>query len=147
MRVSDRVFGLVVIAVALGYIFSATGIREGFLPDPMGSRAFPYLIGGLCALCGLVIVLSPDADPVWPPMPVLGKLLFAVVVLFAYTELLKPMGFLAPTALAAGIVSYLIRPRLGPAIVTGVGLSVGLFVIFKYGLGLGLFPVPREWLG
>ena len=144
---SDRIFGLFVLVVALGYIFSATGIEKSFFSDPMGPRAFPYLVGGVCALCGLVIALKPDPDPAWPALAALLKLTLACVVLVAYAELLKHLGFLAPTAMAAGVISYLIRPRLVPSVLTGIGLSVGLFVIFKYGLGLGLFAVPRSWMG
>jgi len=33
-----------------------------------------------------------------------------------------------------------------PALISGIGLSLGLFVIFRYGLGLGLQPLP-EMLG
>jgi len=65
-----------------------------------------------------------------------------VLVGYAYT--LKPLGFLIPTAIASGILSYQIGHKLKAAIVTGLGLSVGLFVIFKYALGLGLFPVSRN---
>ena len=144
---SDRIFGLVVLAVALGYIFSATGIEKSFFSDPMGPRAFPYLIGGVCAVCGLVIALKPDPEPQWPAILALAKLGLACLVLVAYAELLKPMGFLVPTAIAAGVVSYLISPRVVPSVLAGIGLSVGLFVIFKYGLGLGLFAVPRGWMG
>ena len=144
---SDRIFGLIVVVVALGYIFSATGIQESFLSDPMGPRAFPYLIGGVCALCGAIMIYAPDPDPSWPSLGIVAKLAFAVIVLVAYAETLKPLGFLLPTAIAAAVVSYLIRPRLMPAMLTGIGLSFGLFVVFKYGLGLGLFAVPRDWLG
>ena len=41
------------------------------------------------------------------------------------------------TAFAAGIVSYQISPRKLPALFSGVGLSLGLFVLFKFLLGLG----------
>ena len=144
---SDRIFGLIVVLVALGYGLSAANIQESFLSDPMGPKAFPYLIAAVCAICGGFMVLRPDPEPEWPSWAVTGKIAFAVLVLVAYAELLRPLGFLLPTAIAAAVVSYLIRPRAMPAALTGVGLSVGLFVVFKYGLGLGLFAVPRDWLG
>lgn len=144
---SDRIFGFLVVALALGYILSATSIQESFLSDPMGPKAFPYLIGAVCALCGAMMILYPDSDPDWPSLSSLGKLALAVVVLVAYAETLKPFGFLMPTAVAAAMISYLIRPRAMSAVLTGVGLSGGLFVVFKYGLGLGLFALPRDWLG
>lgn len=61
----------------------------------------------------------------------------AVVVLALYAVLLTPLGFLLPTAVTAAILSYQISPRAGPALLAGVGLSLGLFVLFKFALGLG----------
>jgi len=144
---SDRIFGLVAIIVALGFILSATTIQTSFLQDPVGPKTFPYLVGGIVVLCALSIAFKPDEEPAWPGLVTFAKLGFAVLVLVAYSYALKPMGFLIPTAVAAGIISWQISPRTMPAILTGVGLSIGLFLIFKYGLGLGLVAVPKSWIG
>jgi len=104
-------------------------------------------VGGIAALCGLVVMVRPDPDPDWPAMRTVGALAVSVIVLVAYAYLLKPLGFLIPTAVAAGILSYQISPRAVPAVLTGAGLSVGLFILFKYALGLGIFAVPKDWLG
>lgn len=140
---SDRLFGLVIIAVALGFIASAAQIQQSFLTDPVGPKTFPYLIGGVLILAALSIVMRPDADPDWPNLATFGRLLLAVAVLVAYAYALRPLGFLLPTALAAGILSYQIQPQAARAALTGLGLSIGLFLIFKYGLGLGLFALPK----
>ncbi len=133
------------IILAVGYILTATTIQIPLFPDPMGPRAFPYIIGVGIIICGLVIVLRPDPEPVWPSGRVLAVLAIAVVVLIAYAYSLKPLGFLIPTAIAAGVLSYMLTPRTVPAILTGAGLSLGLFVLFRYALGLGLQPVPKGW--
>jgi putative tricarboxylic transport membrane protein len=140
---SDRVFGLVVLMVALAYIASATQIQTSFLSDPVGSKAFPIIIGAVAALCGLVLMIKPDPDPSWPVTQTLILLVVAVGVLIAYAYLLRPMGFLIPTAFAAAILSYQISPRIGPATLAGFSLSVGLFVLFKFALGLGLVAFPK----
>lgn len=144
---SDRIFGLIMICVAVGYVATATQIQTGFLSDPVGPKTFPYIVGCVVILCSIMILIKPDAEPKWPALTTFGRLLIAVVVLAGYAMTLRPLGFLLPTAVAAGVISYQISPRAGPAAITGVGLSVGLFVIFKYMLGLGLFAAPREWLG
>ncbi len=142
---SDRIFGSVVILVALAYIASALQIRESFLSDPVGSRTFPVAVGAVAVLCGVVMLLRPDPDPAWPGLRTVGALAVAVVAMIAYAYMLKPLGFLIPTAIVAGILSYQIGPRPLPAVLSGLGLSLGLFVLFKYALGLGLVPVPRGW--
>ena len=144
---SDRIFGLVMIAVALAYIAGATQVQTSFLSDPVGPKSFPILIGVLTAVCGVSILLKPDDDPHWPDFPTLIKLGIALLTLIAYAYTLRPVGFIIPTALAAGLMRYKIRSRPLPAVFTGLGLSVGLFLIFKYALGLGLFAFPRSWLG
>ena len=144
---SDRIFGLVVLGVALAYIASALQIQTSFLSDPVGSKAFPVLIGGIAALASLVLLVRPDENPEWPHGATWLHLGIALVVLVAYAYALKPLGFLLPTAVAAGVVSYQISPRRNTAALTGVGLSVGLFVVFKYVLGLGLIALPRALMG
>jgi len=97
--------------VALAYIASATQIQSGFMPDPVGSKFFPMLVGGVAF------------------------------------DALKPLGFIIPTALASGMVSFLIRRNIGTALLTGIGLSVGLFVLFKYVLDLGLVAFSKNLIG
>ena len=109
---SDRVFGLVVVLVALAYIASATQIQTSFLSDPIGPKAFPMLVGSIAALCGAIMILRPDEEPDWPELRTLGALLISVIVLVAYAYMLKPLGFLIPTAIVAAVLSYQISPRV-----------------------------------
>ncbi len=142
---SDRIFGLVILIVALGYIFSATLIQTSFLSDPVGSKTFPYIIGGCAIVAALVVMWKPETDPYWPPAITFVRLGLAVIVLVGYDYTLKPLGFIIPTTLASGLLSYQISPRRLPAVLTGVGLSVGLFAVFKFALGLGLYAFPKAW--
>lgn len=142
---ADRIFGLVLIVVALGYLLSATYIQTSFLSDPVGPRTFPYLIGIFVILCSVIMVLRPDPNADWPAAMTVAQLAIALAVLVTYALTIRPLGFIIPTAFAAGILSYQINPRAISAAATGVGLSVGLFVVFKLLLGLGLQPFPRDW--
>lgn len=144
---SDRIFGLVALMVALAYVASATQIQTSFLSDPIGPKAFPILVGAVAAICSLVLIVRPDPDPEWPDTRTWGSLLIAVIVLVGYAFALKPMGFLIPTAITAAILSYQISPRAMPAALSGLGLSVGLFVLFKFALGLSLVPFPKGLIG
>jgi len=144
---SDRLFGLLVILVASAYIASATQIQTSFLVDPVGPKAFPILIGAVAILAGLVLLVRPDPSPDWPKGRTWLSLLVSIAVLTAYAYTLKPLGFLLPTAITAAILSYQISPRALPAVLSGIGLSAGLFVLFKYALGLGLVPFPAALTG
>jgi putative tricarboxylic transport membrane protein len=144
---SDRIFGAVLIGLALAYIASAFQIQTSFLTDPVGSKTFPIMIGAVLAICGLLMILKPDAEPEWPDLSGVGRLVFATIVLVGYSYALKPFGFLGPTFVAASILAYQITPRPLHALASGIGLSVGLFVIFRFALGLGLKPFPTGLFG
>lgn len=143
----DRIFGLVMIVVALGYILSATTIRSSFMSDPVGPRIFPYMIGGVTILCSLSMVLRPDPQVEWPIGRALLNLGVACAILIAYAMLIRPMGFILPTIIVSGIISYQINPNPRLATFTGIGLGIGLFVLFKFILGLGLQGLPRALMG
>jgi len=135
---SDRIFGLVVLCVALAFIASAFQMQTSFLSDPVGSKSFPVMIGGVAAISSLILIFQPDPDPLWPAKRTFGALAVEVIVLVIYYYAVKPLGFVLPTFVAAAVLSYQISPRPIPALVAGAGLSAGLFVLFKYALGLGL---------
>ncbi len=146
-RLGDRLFGLIVCAGALAYAVSALDIQVGFMSDPVGSKTFPLLVAAVAALCGLVMIVRPDDDPAWPSGPSLLSLTICCATLLGYAFALKPGGFLLPTAIAAGILSRQIRPDPRFAVVVGTSLSLTLFLIFKYILGLSLFAWPRWIVG
>ena len=134
---SDRIFGLITLITAVAYIAAATQIQTNFFSGEFLPKLFPLMIGTVAAICSLVMVFKPDPDPEWPAWRTFAAMGVAVVVLAIYAVLLKPLGFLLPTLFAAGILSYQISPRVVPAILSGIGLSIGLFILFKYALGLG----------
>ncbi len=145
---SDRLLGVVAVLAGLTYAFAATGIQTSFLSDPVGPKAFPVALGLIIALCGALIAIKPDRPgPTWPGLRTWGALAIAALVLVGYAYTLKPLGFLIPTAIAASVLSYQIRPRALAAVLTGIGLSIGLFALFRFVLGLSLAGVPRGWLG
>ena len=145
---SDRVFGLVVILAALAYIASAFQLQTSFLSDPMGSKSFPIGLGVVAVICGIVMIFKPDEEAEWPRPVAMLKVSISVVVMVAYAYSLKPLGFLFPTTLAAGILSYLITPRITFNVLAGIGLAVGLYLLFRYALGLEtLQAIPKGWKG
>lgn len=142
---SDRIAGLIVAVLALAFFAGASQLESPFFADPVGPKIFPYLVAAVAFVAGVTMVVLPDPEPKWPELVMLGRILIAVIVLVFYAYALRPLGFLLPTAVAAGALSYQIVPNRMAAMLTGLGLSAGLFIIFKYALGLGLFALPR-WL-
>lgn len=134
---ADRIFGLITLITAVAYLAAASQIQTNLFSGEFLPKLFPYMIGAVAALCSLTIVFKPDPDPEWPAAGTWGNMAVAVLVLAFYAVLLTPLGFILPTAVAAGLLSYQISPRIRAACLSGIGLSLGLFVLFKFGLGLG----------
>ena len=142
---SDRIAGLFACILALAFFASALQLETPFFPDPLGPKAFPILISIVGFIAGFMMVLKPDEEPKWPVRSTMMRLLIAVLILVGYAISLKPLGFLVPTAFAAGLLCFQISSNSRSALSTGIGISSVLFLIFKYGLGLSLFALPR-WL-
>jgi len=144
-QLSDRIFGLAVILVALVYIASAMQIQVSFLSDPVGSKAFPIGVASVAIICAVVMILRPDEEPEWPELWTVFSIIISIVLLIGYSYALKPLGFIIPTAIVAGALSYQITPRPKFAVLAGLGLSLGLFVLFRFILDLGLIGFPKGW--
>lgn len=143
----DRIFGLFMIIVALGYILSAMNIQTSFMSDPVGPRVFPYIVAGVVIICALAMMFQPDPDAEWPGLKMFVKLAFATALLVAYAMTIRPLGFILPTVVVSGLLSYMIHPRATTAALSGLGLGIGLYVLFKVILGLGLQGLPRALMG
>lgn len=144
-NLSDRIFGLAVILVALVYIASAMQIQVSFLTDPVGSKAFPIGVASVAIICAVVMIMRPDEEPQWPELWTVFSILVSVALLIGYSYALKPLGFIIPTAIVSGALSYQISPKPKFAVLAGLGLSLGLFVLFKFILDLGLIGFPKGW--
>jgi putative tricarboxylic transport membrane protein len=142
MTRSDRVLGAVCLALGAAFVWGATGIETGFIVDPLGPKTFPIIIGCLLMIGSGYVLLRPDPEPDWPVRGRALEIVGAVVVLIGYALALEPVGFVVATAVAAALLSW----RLGSpplwAAVSGVGISVGIYVVFHLVLGLSLAKGP-----
>ncbi len=138
MRISDRIFGAVVILSSGVYVMAARGIQKPFFADPLGPQAFPIGVGIVAAICGLVMVFSPDEEPEWPEMRSFLALVGSTALLVAYAYALKPLGFLVPTLIASAVIAWQITPQPLRSVVYGIGISLVLFILFKHFLNLSL---------
>jgi len=143
---SDRLTGLIVIMVALAFFVGATQLESPFFADPLGPKTFPMMISSVALIAGMVMVLRPDEPPQWPELVTIGRLILATIILVFYAYSLKPFGFLLSTTAAAAALSYQIKTNFFHSLLTGLGLSAGLFLIFKFALGLSLSAFPRGFL-
>jgi putative tricarboxylic transport membrane protein len=144
--VSDRLAGLVLLALAVAYGIMASGY-QAMIGDPLGPAVFPIVLAIPLGLLSIYLIIRPDRAPAWPKGPALLKQLLAVVAFVAYTYLLEPLGFLVSTFLAVVVLGWLLGAGLRQAGAAGVAIAVVLFVLFDILLGLPLPPGPLGSLG
>ena len=59
---TDRIFGVVGLLLAIGFALAALTIQESFLSDAVGPKAFPLIIATILGLSSAVIALRvPDS--------------------------------------------------------------------------------------
>lgn len=139
---SDRIFGIFGILLAIGFSFAALAIEESFLSDAVGPKAFPLIIAAVLAVSSAVIAWRPDPEPEWPAMGRLAEIAAATIVMIVYAEALPKIGFVIATAVAATYLAWRLGSKVIEALMTGVGTSVGIYVIFHLVLGLSLARGP-----
>ncbi|MGN7702839.1 tripartite tricarboxylate transporter TctB family protein [Cellulosimicrobium sp. 22601] len=121
--------------------------------NTLGPRAFPYLVGGMLLVTGLVLLVAvwrgrlgdpeegedvdPDARTDWTTVGLLGALLLAHV----YTINLLGWPVAATVLFAGGAIVLGARPWWR-AVVLGVVLAFVIQVVFGGLLGLSLPPGP-----
>lgn len=139
---SDRIFGGFGLALAIFYIWAATTIKDSFMVDVVGPRAFPYIVGTVLGLSSLYFIVRPDDDPVWPAFKDFFEILSAVAVLFVYSWALPEFGFIISTVFATAYLTWRLGTHPLWSIVTGVATSIGIYVVFHSILGLSLAKGP-----
>ncbi|MGH7265690.1 MAG: tripartite tricarboxylate transporter TctB family protein, partial [Candidatus Rokuibacteriota bacterium] len=140
---SDRLTGLVLLALAVAYGVAAGGY-QAMIGDPLGPAVFPIALSIPLGLLSVYLIVRPDPEPAWPRGRALLKQVLALVAFVAYAYLLEPLGFLVSTFLAVVVLGWLLGARLRQAAAAGVGIAVVLFVLFDNLLDL---PLPAGVLG
>lgn len=139
---TDRIFGVVGLLLAIGFALAALTINESFLSDAVGPKAFPLIIATILGLSSAVIALRPDESPQWPALGRLVEIFAAAVVMVLYAQLLPEIGFIIATFFASAYLTWRLGSGLVGSLLTGVGTSLGIYVVFHLVLGLSLARGP-----
>ncbi len=147
MTFNDRIFGVLLIALAVAYGWGATQFPEPFGgAEGVGPETFPYLLSTVLALSSLYLIVRPDPDNAWPWSRTGLELIIAVAVLIAYTALLQPLGFILSTLLAVGTLCWRMGATPVKAYATGGVAGVVVFLVFNFALDLALPLGPLSFL-
>jgi putative tricarboxylic transport membrane protein len=135
---SDRLAGLVLLALAVAYGITASGFQTRF-GDPLGPAIFPLVLAFPLGVLSLYLIARPDPEPEWARGRALLKQGLALIVFVAYAYLLEPLGFIVASVLAVALLGRLLGARLWQSGAAGLAIAVVLFFLFNNLLGL---PLP-----
>lgn len=139
----DRILGLCLLVLAVAYGWAAQHWPEPFGgSETVGPETFPTLLAIVLAITSVYLIVKPDPDAHWPWGQTALELVLAVVILVIYAFILELLGFIPATTLAVGTLSWRMGARPMPAYLTGLLAGTLVFVVFNYGLQLGLPAGP-----
>ena len=136
---SERILGGLLLFISIAGIWIARGFEAPFSYEPVGPRAFPILILALLGISAIALMLGNKSHAtVWAPPPVLKRIgaLFLIVLIYAF--LFDKLGFILATALMVIPVARFFSGSWKQAVAGGVGLGVGLFILFDRLLDVAL---------
>ncbi len=139
---SDRIFGGFGLLLAIFYIWAASIIKDSFMVDVVGPRAFPYIVGAVLAICSIYFIVRPDDEPEWPAFRSFSEIVFATAVMLLYAWALPELGFLISTVFATAYLTWRLGTQPLWALLTGILTSVGIYTVFHLILGLSLAKGP-----
>ena len=137
-NVSERVFGIFLLLVAVGGIYFGWGLTAPISYEPVGPRAFPLLVFALLAACSLGLIISRRPVTTWAPPPVLRRVAAVFGVILGYAFLFDRLGFVLATILASIPLGMLFGGTWKQSVVSGAALGIGLFVFFDRLLDVAL---------
>ncbi|MCA9837993.1 MAG: tripartite tricarboxylate transporter TctB family protein [Trueperaceae bacterium] len=144
---SDRIAGIVILIFALWYGFGASRLKAGFGSGPIGPKNFPLMLALLLALVAIAIIVTGSSfKPKWPKRENWLDIWLVIASFVAYAYLIVPIGFIAATTLETGLVSQRFGAKWWQALATGFGISVALYALFVWVLGVSL-PIGRIFRG
>jgi putative tricarboxylic transport membrane protein len=136
MRYVDAV---VVAAVALVYLNEARSFDAGFIADPIGPRAFPFVIGALALAASAFLFRQRPEPRELPDGSFVLRAAILVLALTGYVLALDEAGFVLATTLLMTVLVWIFRGRLLPGAAGALLLSFVVYALFVYAFSI---PLP-----
>jgi putative tricarboxylic transport membrane protein len=138
------------IFLSTAYLIATFGIRDIDIVDPLGPKAFPFLLGIGMLVCGIALAITtfvraPSAISTIEANEETRSHPLAVTLvgfwLLAYYLTFEPLGFLLTTMIfLLGLTMYFNRGRWVLNVAVSVLFPISLDLIFSYVLGRA--PAP-----
>lgn len=135
---SDRLFSLFLLSLALVYGAMALQLEVPFSYDPLGPKPVPLLLAGLLGLFSLVLLIRPRQINL-PESSSLIRSGRLIAILVFYQTSWTILGFLLSTTISIYLVSRLFRCSWMQGLMVALIISVTCYGLFNFLLHV---PLP-----
>lgn len=140
----NRVFAVLLLILAAGILAATLGFPPPGQADDPGSATFPRMLAGALLVLSALQFLRPGEMEALPRGGGAVRVAGIVALLFVYSMVLEPLGFMLATMLFLAAALVLAGARgLLPLSLIPVGVSFALFYVFNQLLSVSL---PRAFL-
>jgi putative tricarboxylic transport membrane protein len=137
---SDRIAGGVLLPIALLYLFEARSFETGFIADPIGPKAFPFVLGAVLVGLSIGLTVRPGAEASWPPRSLWWRWVVVIVTFLIYATVLNPLGFVISTTMLLVTLSLLFGGRFTRSLIFALVFSAATYLVFRWLSALSLPP-------
>ena len=137
---SDRIFAALWLAFVAAAALVAWKIEVPFSYEPIGPRAFPWLLCALMAACALRLLWRPDPEPDWHRGSLALKSAALIAALLAYAFLFELLGFVVATSALGALLGRLFGGSWKASAVAGIAMGIGFWFFFDKALDVTLPP-------
>ena len=139
MRINDRVFGMLMLVLAVAYGWEATQFPIPFGgQESVGPETFPILLSVILAISSVYMMVKPDPDEKWSPLPMLIELAVVALSIVVFAWAIDPVGFIPASTFIVCFLSWRMGASFIRSLTTGVIASLVIFFLFNNVLELAL---------
>ncbi len=136
---TDRVSGLVLLGIAIWYVWEGYNLEAFMIGDNLGPQTFPVTLGSLLIILSILLILKPEPIWEWPEERAAWvKMGLIIASILIYAQLIIPLGFLVSTALVMIALALVFGGPPLKVVISCTVFSIFIFVLFSYVLKLGL---------
>lgn len=146
MTLNNRILGIAALLLSAFLVGFGYNLEAPFAYEPVGPRAFPLLLAGIIALCGLRLVFKGGGEAEPNPPGANGRILLMVAIVTGYAVLFQWAGFILATIAITALVGRLFGGSWLKCLIGGVVMGVFFFVLFDRVLDVVLPPGLLEGL-
>ncbi|WP_163558989.1 tripartite tricarboxylate transporter TctB family protein [Halomonas sp. NO4] len=143
--IGDRIAGALLLILAVGAWWLSHDLESGFM-QPVGPGEYPRLVSLPLAALSLLLIVKPGLNQRWPGRAALVRQALTLLLLACYAGLVKPLGFLPASLVAVILLIRLFGAPWKAALSSGSVLTLALYALFEFALGMPLPNMPGlDW--